>query len=395
MVITYFFILLNSIILKVGDAADTSFANSLGLDVICVFATVSAIKNTLHAVHEYSAYYYRVAGDKVKSGMYFTIILSVACTLPFIVFPECVELMFYIAPGQKKLLHDCVRVAFLYFPAEAVCEYLRNYLVYSGREKMANLSNFLYYICLLLLDAMAVFIFHSATGILMGTGLCCMCYATVVYMISGIRSDRYCIGDFSIIIKLGFPYFFNRILAKLCVLSINVMASRLGEAGYAAVSVCRKALEVAQMTIYPTQPMSVVKLRGKKHGCADILHAVKPVLGIMVVLFLTLEYVTLFFVRGNFSYMELLLPATVSGVTSMITYFLYCMTESCLVLENMQDIMAKSGVARVLATTALCILSVLPHGIYALLLYSTVSDLVVALYAFSALEKKKRLHIIS
>lgn len=382
-VVSYIFILLNSIVIKAGDAADTAFANSLSLDTICVFAILASIKNTLYAIHEYGAYYFRISGNKAKSGLVFAILSSSLCAMPLLLFSSFVKQIFHVEPQQEELLRTCVRITFSYFPFEAACEYLRNYMIYSGMEKHANISNIIYYVFLLILDSIAVLKFHSAEYVLWGTGICCVVYAVTVYYFTGIGKDRFHAKDLCIILKEGFSFFISRMLSKVCILLINIIASKLGTVTYATISVCRKSLEVAQMGFYPMQPMLVVKLRDKDHTYHDIFSTVKPVLKTGVAAFLVLGYIILFFARGNLSFTSLLFPATASSLTSMVTYFLHVCTESKVILDNHQNVMLKSGIIRILTTAVLCMAGMIsPWGWGALLFYSTITDLAVAAYAY-------------
>lgn len=381
--IQYLMLLLNNMTIKFGEAIDAGFANSLSIGTICVFAILGSIQNLLVAFYEYGMYYFRVFGVRAKAGLVFNISVATIISVLFELFARYVKYIFYIDPEYERLLINCLMISFSYFPFRSATCFIRDYLVYSGKEKITSISTAIYYIFLILFDSIAVVHFHSAEYVLVGTAICDIVSAIVLYNVSGLRNEKFKCSDIIIVLRDGFPMFYNRILSKMSILLINVFASRLGTIQYAIVSVCRKSLEVSQMALQPILPMLITKFRGKKELDTKLLKSVKNILPISILVFVITGVVSLMIVKGDLKLSVLVIPTLISSTTSCVTYLLYIVMEARLSICNETKLIKNTGTIRMFITLIICFLSLVSFiNYWTILLYSTITDLVVGLYSY-------------
>lgn len=381
--VQYLMLLLNNMTIKFGEAIDAGFANSLSIGTICVFAILGSIQNLLVAFYEYGMYYFRVFGVRAKAGLVFNISVATVISVLFELFAKYVKYIFYIDPEYEQLLINCLMISFSYFPFRSATCFIRDYLVYSGKEKITSISTAIYYLFLILFDAIAVIHFHSAEYVLIGTVICDIVSAIVLYNVSGLKDEKFKCSDIVIVLKDGFPMFYNRILSKTSILLINIFASRLGTIQYAIVSVCRKSLEVSQMALQPILPMLITKFRGKKEVDNKLLKSIKNILPVSILIFIIAGVVSLVIVKGDLKLGVLIVPTLISSTTSCVTYLLYTVMEARLSISNETKLIKNSGTIRMSVTFVICLLSLVSFiNYWTILLYSTITDLFVGLYSY-------------
>lgn len=106
-------------------------------------------------------------------------------------------------------------------------------------------------------------------------------------------------------------------------------------------------------------------------------------------LFFITSFVTLFVVHGDVPLSSVLLPCMIANITSIITYSGYTIVYTKAVADGMQSELRLQAWLRVMVTIMLCVLSVVPHvGVFALMAYSTVTDLIIMLYSGWSISKK-------
>lgn len=386
MIIQYFIILFNTLICQIGDVIDSGFANSLGLEVICIMGIITSIKTLFRAFYMYGDYYFRLKGKKAKSVFYFTIISAVIISVIFYIFAGFIPKIYKIDLQYETLLIQCVRITAITFPFEAISEQLLSYMIYTNQGKLCSITNLIYYIFMIIFDIIAVIIFHSVKLIIIFTGLCLFVYDVVVYRLCGIYKEKYTKGDFKHIIIDGFPYFFNSCICKITVTLINIFATRLGTVNYAILVISRKALEFGQECLAPMQPLSIVSFRGKKLGYKKLINALKSVLIVGSFLFLGVGYMVTFIIKGDLTVSQFIIPFTVTVLTSFPTYTFFMLGHVKIILDERGDLMNKTAFVRLAITFILCTLS-LWFDIWPLLMYSTVVDLLVGMYIYKCAER--------
>lgn len=383
MIIQYLSLVFNEVISLVGDTIDTGFANSLSLGVICVFSIISSIKILFYAIYNYGMYYFRLTGKRAKAGLYINIILSLLSSVLIIVGSRFVLYVFELEAQYQPLLLRCIRITFSFFVFEAISSYLRDYLIYSGKTSLCIKATFVYYIVMIMLDAVAVIVFKSAELILFFSGVCYLVFSLVLYFISGLSKEIYTKGDLLIVVKGGLPLFSNRLISKLCMFLLNIFASRLGTLNYAILSVARRSLEIGQTCMHPMVIMNIVNNRGLGLSYRKLIAKTKKVIVLSSFIFIVVTTIALFVIKGDLTYAQLLPLAIPVNIISMFAYIAWELVESKITADNMGSVLVGSGIVRLAVLLVLCLISLIDGiGIYFLIMYSFASDTLVALYGY-------------
>lgn len=381
MIAHYLSILFSEMISLVGDTIDSGFGNSLSIGAICVFGIINSIKTVLYALYNYGIYYYRLKGDRAKAGLYISILFSLASAVIGILFHKKITLLFYLEEQYQPLLYRCTVIMFIFFVFEAICEYTRGYLIYIKKTALCIKSTTIYYVFMLLFDAIAVLKFHSAELVLVGSGLCYMGYSAAIYFLSGLSKEKYEKGDLLTVLIDGLPLFSNRIMSKVSMLLLNVFASRLGTVGYAVLSVGRRSLEIGQQCMHPLVTMNIINFRGMGLEYKEILKKSKEVIIIASGVFLVVTTTALVIIKGDLSYSQLM-PVIPINILSMFVYITWMLTETKMTCDNAKTTLVMTGFVRFFITLVLCFISTVTNGMIILLLYSFISDLIVSFYAY-------------
>lgn len=385
--IQYIFLLINNVVLKIGSAIDAGFANSISLGVICVFAILDSIHNFLVAFYEYGAYYFRIYNCRAKAGLVFNVIVSIFCSVIFVVCADYFKFVYYIEPQYEQLLKNCVTVAFLYFPFESGTCYMRDVLVYSGKERYVSIVNVLFYCTLIPLDAAAVFMYHSVVLVLAGTGVSYFISFVLLYLNAPFRKDFFKTVDVIVILKDGLPVFYNRLLSEFCHLLVNIFGSKLGTVYYAMFSIIRMSLGSAQLCIHPVEPVIITKMR----GCRDITYkkvfvSFKNIIALGCVSYFVLGYIVMFVSRGDLVLSQIFFAVTIINAVSVGSYLFYVIGKSIISIQKKNDLIKNTATIRLCTTILMCVVSYLFRdsvaGLACLALYRFITDSIASLYLF-------------
>lgn len=381
MITQYFVLLFNTMVCHIGDIIDSSFINSMGLEAICITGILASIKHFFRAFYMYADYYFRLKGKRAKAVFYFTVVTSIVLSLIFYGFSYFVTLIYEIEPQYESHLIQCVRISAIIFTFEAVNEQMNSYMIYSGQGKLRSVINFVYYISMIVLDMIAVFVYHSIPLVIIFTGICLFICDIISYKLCGIGKEKYTKGDFRPIITDTFPFFFSACVSHLAMSLINIFATRLGTVDYAILVVCRKALEFAQNCIEPVQPLSVTKFRGMKLTYKEFVDKLVYVLIVSSMIFLLSGCIVAVVIKGELLISQIFIPCAVTFLTSLPTYMFFKLGHVKLMIDDHGSLMTSVAIIRLCIVLILCLLSC-KFGIWLLLMYSTVVDLILGIYIY-------------
>lgn len=379
--LNYIMLLLNNMVVELGANIDSGFANRISLEIICVFAIVGSIRGMVYPVATYSQYYFRMYMDRHIGCVLVNACFSsvIACVLWFLA--PYADWVFYIDSRYAGTLVRCLRISLFSVVAGSVREAVGNMMIYMGKNRQIVLMNVFYYAMLIGLDILAVLYIGTPESILAGTVVTDVAACFVLFFLSGLYRRRYAKGDFSAVVRDGFPMVYNRILSRASILLINVSASRLGTVSYAVVSVCRRSLEVAQACLQPVMPMLVLQWKDKKPSFGRLAGSCRKYVAVGSVLFAVMAVVTIVMVCGDLSFGQLFLPAVISVSSAWAMYIWFVIVESMLSIRHMSEFLKRSGNVRIVATVVICLCSLVPGIDYwTVLLYSTITDFSVSLY---------------
>ena len=333
-------------------------------------------------------YYFRLKGQRAKAVFYFTIVISIILSVIFYAFAGFAPRIFTIESQYEDLLIQCIRITALTFTFEAVDEQMNSYMIYNGQGKMRSMINFVYYVSMIVLDMAAVLVFHSIPLVIVFTGICNLVCNVVSYKLSKIGNEKYTKGDFRPIITDTFPYFFSSCISHLAMSFINIFATRLCTVDYAILVICRKSLEFGQHCISTIQPLSVTKFRGMTFTYKELIKMLKSVLVVSSMIFLLTACVAAFIIKGDLSVSQIYIPCAIIFLTSLPTYMFYMIGHTKLIMDDKSSLMIRMTFIRLFGVFSLCGLSLM-FGIWPLLMYSTVVDLIIGIYIYTHINQKK------
>lgn len=385
----YVFVLLNEIVKDIGSMIDTGFGNSISIGSICALGIAGSIKSIFQVCNRYGGYYYKMMKLRAKACLRLCILSSLLSVILGMSLINIFMTVYAIEPRYESLLRSCIVAILLCLPFDSMNAFMGTYLVFTDRVKTCTVLNAIYYSLMIILDAVAVLVFHSTVLVILATGVCDLLYFLVAYSISGIRKEKYVSGELITVLKGRSSLFINRMISTLCIVAVNITATHIGTVGYALLRICRKSLSIGQTFVGTVHTIGVIHLRGKNKKLREAFRDIRKVMLTADCLFFITSFVTLFVVHGDVPLSSVLLPCMIANITSIITYSGYTIVYTKAVADGMQSELRLQAWLRVMVTIMLCVLSVVPHvGVFALMAYSTVTDLIIMLYSGWSISKK-------
>lgn len=351
MVVSFLQLFVSMLIDTIGEAIDSGFTNSIGLNEICIFGIICSIHGVCYTLSCYGTYVYRITGEYVKENLVLTAIIGVGLCCILVVFAPYFKYIWYVAPELELLLKQCIMCAGLCEIPRSLSIFLLNYMQYTSQNKLSIRLLVIFYALMFIFDIIAVFYFSDLRLVILGTGLSNIIFDVLAYYKSGVYKHSFCFKNIFLVLKIGLGYFIERIFGRLSIAIVDIGATRLGTLEYSVYVVVNKALHTAMTVINTLQVFFVSRLRINSSKCdyssVDIIW--KEIRYVCFALFAVLGSVGLVVVRCSIDFSLLIAPFLVS----MISYFsgvFYIKWYSVFSIRNNKAEFIKAGVYRLIVT---------------------------------------------
>lgn len=237
--------LVNYIACGIAELIDSAFGNHINIDSVVVLSAFTILTWVFNTVSHVGGYAYQNSRKDAKLNLYINAIASIIIGILLFNFNYYIIHLFSLTESQYILFNKTIKVYALTLPFVSIGKFIDDYLMLNCKNKESITGNTVFYILMILIDAIVIKIEGSLPLLIFGTGICYLVYDIMIIIWTKLYKEKqqYEIDSILKSLKTSTAMIFDKLTGKVATIIFNIFVSKLGTELYAIHSICY-ALEV-------------------------------------------------------------------------------------------------------------------------------------------------------
>ena len=328
-------ILISFIFMSIADSIDYAFNNSISIDAIVVAGTFLLIDSIFISFGEIGTYTYRTIRKNEWKYLWFNILFGVLMGIIVFFSKDTIINIFDLTSIQKNMLSLLLNFYIAYIVIGRLANAIFEMIRLKGELKLYRKSLIVFYIFLVVLDAIAYLFTKNLTMLFIATIISWI--ISIIYMLLNLKlkfeyPDKTSLKN---VIKYGFVYSSERVLSRIFLLLYGVLASHMGTEKYSIHTVCYSVCMLLEIITNAYQATLMIKVPSGKNyeeqynNCMNMKNKCFPLIILLNFIF---AFVYLFISHGSlplykcFPYI-IFYSTAVFGIYQYETYKTLCISQ--------------------------------------------------------------------
>lgn len=328
-------ILISFIFMSIADSIDYAFNNSISIDAIVVAGTFLLIDSIFISFGEIGTYTYRTIRKNEWKYLWFNILFGVLMGIIVFFSKDIIINIFDLTSIQKNMLSLLLNFYIAYIVIGRLANAIFEMIRLKGELKLYRKSLIVFYIFLVVLDAIAYLFTKNLTMLFIATIISWI--ISIIYMLLNLKlkfeyPDKTSLKN---VIKYGFAYSSERVLSRIFLLLYGVLASHMGTEKYSIHTVCYSVCMLLEIITNAYQATLMIKVPSGKNyeeqynNCMNMKNKCFPLIILLNFIF---AFVYLFISHGSlplykcFPYI-IFYSTAVFGIYQYETYKTLCISQ--------------------------------------------------------------------
>lgn len=328
-------ILISFIFMSIADSIDYAFNNSISIDAIVVAGTFLLIDSIFISFGEIGTYTYRTIRKNEWKYLWFNILFGVLMGIIVFFSKDTIINIFDLTSIQKNMLSLLLNFYIAYVVIGRLANAIFEMIRLKGELKLYRKSLIVFYIFLVVLDAIAYLFTKNLTMLFIATIISWI--ISIIYMLLNLKlkfeyPDKTSLKN---VIKYGFAYSSERVLSRIFLLLYGVLASHMGTEKYSIHTVCYSVCMLLEIITNAYQATLIIKVPSGKNyeeqynNCMNMKNKCFPLIILLNFIF---AFVYLFISHGSlplykcFPYI-IFYSTAVFGIYQYETYKTLCISQ--------------------------------------------------------------------
>lgn len=328
-------ILISFIFMSIADSIDYAFNNSISIDAIVVAGTFLLIDSIFISFGEIGTYTYRTIRKNEWKYLWFNILFGVLMEIIVFFSKDTIINIFDLTSIQKNMLSLLLNFYIAYVVIGRLANAIFEMIRLKGELKLYRKSLIVFYIFLVVLDAIAYLFTKNLTMLFIATIISWI--ISIIYMLLNLKlkfeyPDKTSLKN---VIKYGFAYSSERVLSRIFLLLYGVLASHMGTEKYSIHTVCYSVCMLLEIITNAYQATLMIKVPSGKNyeeqynNCMNMKNKCFPLIILLNFIF---AFVYLFISHGSlplykcFPYI-IFYSTAVFGIYQYETYKTLCISQ--------------------------------------------------------------------
>ena len=328
-------ILISFIFMSIADSIDYAFNNSISIDAIVVAGTFLLIDSIFISFSEIGTYTYRTIRKNEWKYLWFNILFGVLMGIIVFFSKDTIINIFDLTSIQKNMLSLLLNFYIAYVVIGRLANAIFEMIRLKGELKLYRKSLIVFYIFLVVLDAIAYLFTKNLTMLFIATIISWI--ISIIYMLLNLKlkfeyPDKTSLKN---VIKYGFVYSSERVLSRIFLLLYGVLASHMGTEKYSIHTVCYSVCMLLEIITNAYQATLMIKVPSGKNyeeqynNCMNMKNKCFPLIILLNFIF---AFVYLFISHGSlplykcFPYI-IFYSTAVFGIYQYETYKTLCISQ--------------------------------------------------------------------
>ena len=328
-------ILISFIFMSIADSIDYAFNNSISIDAIVVAGTFLLIDSIFISFSEIGTYTYRTIRKNEWKYLWFNILFGVLMGIIVFFSKDTIINIFDLTSIQKNMLSLLLNFYIAYVVIGRLANAIFEMIRLKGELKLYRKSLIVFYIFLVVLDAIAYLFTKNLTMLFIATIISWI--ISIIYMLLNLKlkfeyPDKTSLKN---VIKYGFVYSSERVLSRIFLLLYGVLASHMGTEKYSIHTVCYSVCMLLEIITNAYQATLMIKVPSGKNyeeqynNCMNMKNKCFPLIILLNFIF---TFVYLFISHGSlplykcFPYI-IFYSTAVFGIYQYETYKTLCISQ--------------------------------------------------------------------
>ena len=295
-------ILISFIFMSIADSIDYAFNNSISIDAIVVAGTFLLIDSIFISFSEIGTYTYRTIRKNEWKYLWFNILFGVLMGIIVFFSKDTIINIFDLTSIQKNMLSLLLNFYIAYVVIGRLANAIFEMIRLKGELKLYRKSLIVFYIFLVVLDAIAYLFTKNLTMLFIATIISWI--ISIIYMLLNLKlkfeyPDKTSLKN---VIKYGFVYSSERVLSRIFLLLYGVLASHMGTEKYSIHTVCYSVCMLLEIITNAYQATLMIKVPSGKNyeeqynNCMNMKNKCFPLIILLNFIF---TFVYLFISHGS------------------------------------------------------------------------------------------------
>lgn len=328
-------ILISFIFMSIADSIDYAFNNSISIDAIVVAGTFLLIDSIFISFGEIGTYTYRTIRKNEWKYLWFNILFGVLMGIIVFFSKDTIINIFDLTSIQKNMLSLLLNFYIAYVVIGRLANAIFEMIRLKGELKLYRKSLIVFYIFLVVLDAIAYLFTKNLTMLFIATIISWI--ISIIYMLLNLKlkfeyPDKTSLKN---VIKYGFAYSSERVLSRIFLLLYGVLASHMGTEKYSIHTVCYSVCMLLEIITNAYQATLMIKVPSGKNyeeqynNCMNMKNKCFPLIILLNFIF---AFVYLFISHGSlplykcFPYI-IFYSTAIFGIYQYETYKTLCISQ--------------------------------------------------------------------
>ena len=328
-------ILISFIFMSIADSIDYAFNNSISIDAIVVAGTFLLIDSIFISFGEIGTYTYRTIRKNEWKYLWFNILFGVLMGIIVFFSKDTIINIFDLTSIQKNMLSLLLNFYIAYVVIGRLANAIFEMIRLKGELKLYRKSLIVFYIFLVVLDAIAYLFTKNLTMLFIATIISWI--ISIIYMLLNLKlkfeyPDKTSLKN---VIKYGFAYSSERVLSRIFLLLYGVLASHMGTEKYSIHTVCYSVCMLLEIITNAYQATLMIKVPSGKNyeeqynNCMNMKNKCFPLIILLNFIF---AFVYLFISHGSLSLYKcfpyiIFYSTAVFGIYQYETYKTLCISQ--------------------------------------------------------------------
>lgn len=232
----FFILLLTGFGIAVFELIDSAFGNNLGIDSIVVMSAFTVICWCANTVGSLGTYAYNVRLKGFSECVILQLVSSSTVSLFLLLFYKQIPYIYSLSGDvQYELLSKCILHLAISFPLRRITEYFYDYAVLQCKNKVVVTSNVLFYVVMIVLDALVIMFKGQCYHLIITTNISYIIHFIYTFIAAEIWKDlnKIDLSEIKQSLISAKDIMIDRCLGKVATVIFNILASHLGTELYA------------------------------------------------------------------------------------------------------------------------------------------------------------------
>lgn len=236
----FYFFIFTAMFTALCKMIDVSFGNNVSIDAVCVLTSYEIITWISHSIYSVGSYGYRISLRTAKSCLFVQCIIAGCTGLVVFGLHNIIPHVYHLTNAQYNMFSDVLLMHAWGIPFLAIGDFLSQYLKLKCKNKLLWISNTIYYVMMISLDALVIGFHLDLHYLIVTTNISYIVYDIIVFFGSSILQEQIPVNltDMKQCIMHGYRIVVDRLFGKIAVIVFAIYASKLNTLQYAIHGVC-------------------------------------------------------------------------------------------------------------------------------------------------------------